>query len=104
MPAVKIAIDIRRMTEFGVGTYIRNVVRTLGRLDHENEFLLIGPPAKVEEIGALPPNFQSIPLFAPERTLNGYREFRTVLKRQAGAAVSICDDGARYAGAHVASP
>jgi len=32
MPSVKIAIDIRRMTEFGVGTYIRNVVRTLGRL------------------------------------------------------------------------
>jgi hypothetical protein len=23
MPAVKIAIDIRRMTEFGVGTYIQ---------------------------------------------------------------------------------
>ena len=35
MPSVKIAIDIRRMTEFGVGTYIRNVVRTLGRLDRE---------------------------------------------------------------------
>ena len=32
MPSVKIGIDIRRMTEFGVGTYIRNVVRTLGRL------------------------------------------------------------------------
>jgi len=65
MPAVKIAIDIRRMTEFGVGTYIRNVVRTLGRLDHENEFFLIGSPAKVEEIGALPINFQTIPLLAP---------------------------------------
>ena len=51
MPAVKIAIDIRRMTEFGVGTYIRNVVRTLGRLDRENKYLLIGSPAKVEEIG-----------------------------------------------------
>jgi glycosyltransferase involved in cell wall biosynthesis len=80
MPAVKIAIDIRRMTEFGVGTYIRNVVRTLGRLDHENEFLLIGSPAKVEEIGPLPPNFQTIPLLSPERSIHGYREFRTALK------------------------
>ena len=62
MPSVKIAIDIRRMTEFGVGTYIRNVVRTLGRLDHETTYLLIGAPAKVEEIGALPPNFHSVPL------------------------------------------
>ena len=81
MPSVKIAIDIRRMTEFGVGTYIRNVVRTLGRLDHENEYHLIGSPARVEEIGALPPNFHSVPLTAPERSLQGYREFRMALKR-----------------------
>jgi glycosyltransferase involved in cell wall biosynthesis len=80
MPAVKIAIDIRRMTEFGVGTYIRNVVRTLGRLDRENEFLLIGSPSKVEEIGALPPNFHAIPLLASDRSVQGYREFRTALQ------------------------
>ena len=81
MPSVKIAIDIRRMTEFGVGTYIRNVVRTLGRLDHENKYLLIGTPARAQEIGALPPNFHSIPLTAPERSVQGYREFRMALKR-----------------------
>jgi glycosyltransferase involved in cell wall biosynthesis len=80
MPSVKIAIDIRRMTEFGVGTYIRNVVRTLGRLDCENEFLLIGSPAKVEEIGALPPNFHAVPLLASDRSVAGYREFRTALQ------------------------
>ena len=81
MPSVKIAIDIRRMTEFGVGTYIRNVVRTLGRLDRENKYLLIGPPAKVQEIGPLPPNFHTVPLTSPERSVRGYREFRTALKR-----------------------
>lgn len=81
MPSVKIAIDIRRMTEFGVGTYIRNVVRTLGRLDRENKYLLIGPPAKVQEIGPLPPNFHTVPLTSPERSVQGYREFRTALKR-----------------------
>jgi glycosyltransferase involved in cell wall biosynthesis len=80
MPAVKIAIDIRRMTEFGVGTYIRNVVRTLGRLDRENKYLLIGPPAKVEEIGPLPPNFHTVPLLASDRSFQGYREFRTALQ------------------------
>jgi glycosyltransferase involved in cell wall biosynthesis len=81
MPSVKIAIDIRRMTEFGVGTYIRNVVRTLGRLDRENKYLLIGPPAKVKEIGPLPPNFHTVPLDEPERSLKGYREFRTIVRR-----------------------
>ena len=81
MPSVKIAIDIRRMTEFGVGTYIRNVVRTLGRLDHESKYFLIGPPAKVKEIGSLPPNFHTVPLVAPERSVRGYREFRAALKQ-----------------------
>jgi glycosyltransferase involved in cell wall biosynthesis len=81
MPSVKIAIDIRRMTEFGVGTYIRNVVRTLGRLDHETTYFLLGPPGKVKEIGPLPPNFYTVPLTEPERSLKSFRDFRTVVRR-----------------------
>ena len=81
LPCVKIAIDIRRMTEFGVGTYIRNVVRTLGRLDHETTYFLIGAPEKVKEIGPLPPNFHTVPLAEPERTLKSFREFRAIVKR-----------------------
>src|SRR5580692_9215707 len=69
------------MTDFGVGTYIRNVVRTLGRLDEHNEFLLLGSPAKIQEIGALPPNFRTVPLTGPERSLQGYREFRAAVKQ-----------------------
>jgi len=68
------------MTEFGIGTYIRNVVRTLGRVDHENTYFLLGPPAKVQEIGPLPPNFHTAPLVAPERSLKGFMEFREALK------------------------
>jgi glycosyltransferase involved in cell wall biosynthesis len=81
MPSVKIAIDIRRMTEFGVGTYIRNVVRTLGRLDHETTYLLIGTAARIKEIGPLQPNFHAVPLAEPERSMMGFREFRTIVKR-----------------------
>jgi glycosyltransferase involved in cell wall biosynthesis len=80
MPLVKIAIDIRRMAEFGVGTYIRNIVRTLGRLDHETAYFLIGPPAKVIEIGALPPNFHTVPLDNAEGSLKSYRAFRAAVK------------------------
>lgn len=81
MPSVKIAIDIRRMTEFGVGTYIRNVVRTLGRLDQQTPYFLIGPTAKMEEIGPLPPNFQPVPLHFPERSIKGFLEFREALQK-----------------------
>jgi glycosyltransferase involved in cell wall biosynthesis len=78
---VKVAIDIRRMTEFGVGTYIRNVVRTLARLDRESKYFLIGAPTKVGEFGPLPPNFHSVTLTAADNTLRGFVDFRAVVRR-----------------------
>lgn len=78
---MKIAIDIRRMTDFGVGTYTRNVVRALGRLDQQNEYVLIGSPDKVSEIGFLPPNFQTVALQEDATTFKGYFECRAILRR-----------------------
>jgi len=69
------------MTEFGIGTYTRNVVRTLGRLDRQTKYFLIGSPEKVKEIGPLPANFHTVPLLEPDTTAKGYFEFRIILKR-----------------------
>jgi glycosyltransferase involved in cell wall biosynthesis len=69
------------MTEFGVGTYIRNVVRALQRLDQTNEYFLLGAPAKVAEIGTLPANFHSIALTADATTPRGFLDCRATLKR-----------------------
>jgi len=69
------------MTEFGIGTYTRNVVRALGRLDRENKYFLIGSPEKVKEIGPLPANFHTVPLLESDTTTKGYFEFRVILKR-----------------------
>jgi glycosyltransferase involved in cell wall biosynthesis len=78
---VRIALDIRRMTEFGIGTYTRNVVRALGRLDSTTKYFLIGSPEKVKEIGQLRGNFHTVPLLEADTTAKGYFEFRTILKR-----------------------
>jgi glycosyltransferase involved in cell wall biosynthesis len=78
---VKVAIDIRRMTEFGVGTYIRNVVRTLARLDHDSKYFLIGSPAKVAECGALPPNFVTVELAGGDDTVKGNLAFRAIVRK-----------------------
>jgi len=78
---VKVAIDIRRMTEFGIGTYIRNVVRTLARLDRDSTYYLIGLPAKVAECGPLPASFHAVPLADRENTLKGNFEFRAIVRR-----------------------
>lgn len=78
---MKVAIDIRRMTEFGIGTYIRNVVRTLARLDRESKYFLIGSPSKVTECGPLPGNFHAVALAGADDTLNGVVDFRAIVRR-----------------------
>jgi glycosyltransferase involved in cell wall biosynthesis len=78
---VRVAIDIRRMTEFGVGTYTRNIVRALGRLDSESKYFLLGPPEKVAEIGTMPANFQTVPLLADNSTIKSFLDYRANLKR-----------------------
>ena len=69
------------MTEFGIGTYLRNVVRTLAQLDRDSEYCLIGSPAKVAECGPLPPNFKTVPLASADNSLKGYLEFRSIIRK-----------------------
>jgi len=78
---VRIAIDTRRIGDFGVGTYIRNVVRTLGRIDCQNEYLLIGPAEPLREIGGLPSNFLNEPYSLPDTSPRNYFKFQDLLRR-----------------------
>ena len=68
------------MTEFGVGTYTRNIVRALGRLDSESKYYLIGSPEKVAEIGPLPPNFHTVPLLGNDTSVRSYFQYRSILR------------------------
>jgi glycosyltransferase involved in cell wall biosynthesis len=77
---VRIAIDIRRINDFGVGTYTRNAIRTLARLDDENEYLLIGIPGKLGDIEPLPPNFVTVPAQPNEFSIGSYLELHRILK------------------------
>jgi glycosyltransferase involved in cell wall biosynthesis len=38
---MRVAIDARKLHDFGIGTYIRNLLRHLARLDRESEFVLL---------------------------------------------------------------
>jgi len=55
-----IGIDIRRLRDFGIGTYIRNLVRALSEIDRENRYSLIAAEADLPELAALPPNFRGV--------------------------------------------
>jgi len=69
------------MTEFGVGTYIRNVVQNLAKLDRKSKYFLLGSPAKAAECGALPGNFHAVQFATPENTLRAGIEFRGIVRR-----------------------
>jgi len=77
---VRVAIDIRRISEFGVGTYTRNAIRTLARLDHQTEYFLLGIPGKLGDIESLPPNFITVPTHPNEFSLQSYFELNRILR------------------------
>jgi glycosyltransferase involved in cell wall biosynthesis len=58
MALVRVAIDARKIHDFGIGTYIRNIVRQLARLDRENEYVLICRAQDRELASTLGPNFR----------------------------------------------
>jgi glycosyltransferase involved in cell wall biosynthesis len=55
---LRIAIDVRRITDFGIGTYIRNLIHSLAALDNHNEYTLISGSAECGDLSGLPSNFQ----------------------------------------------
>jgi glycosyltransferase involved in cell wall biosynthesis len=54
---VRIAIDVRKWRDFGIGTYVRNLVRHLARLDHDTTYLLFCNPADEPTLRDLAENF-----------------------------------------------
>jgi len=77
---VRVGIDIRHISDFGVGTYIRNVVRILSRQDEINEYFLMGLPEHLRDLDTLPPTFHLVRVGRPESSIGGYFEFRNALK------------------------
>lgn len=57
----RIVIDVRRWGDFGIGTYIRNLVRALAAVDQTNHYTLITQPQDSVSLGPFPPNFQTAP-------------------------------------------
>jgi glycosyltransferase involved in cell wall biosynthesis len=58
--ALRIVIDARHIKDFGIGTYIRNLVRALGRVDRENHYFLAAHRADLHDFAGLPANFHTI--------------------------------------------
>ena len=58
---MKIAVDVRRVRDFGVGTYIRNLLQALAKVSCGHEYDLICRPEDKPLLAGLPDHFRPVP-------------------------------------------
>lgn len=58
--AMRIVIDARKLHDFGIGTYIRNLVTELGRLDRDSQYVLLTRPEDASMAATAGPNFRAV--------------------------------------------
>jgi glycosyltransferase involved in cell wall biosynthesis len=58
---MRIAIDARKLHDFGIGTYIRNILLGLARLDQQTEYIVLCRPPDAELANDLGANFRAVP-------------------------------------------
>ncbi len=57
---MRIALDIRKLHDFGIGTYIRNLLHHLSQIDQESEYVLLCRPNDQDSVRSLGPNFRPV--------------------------------------------
>src|SRR5262249_8734025 len=58
--SVRIGIDARKLHDFGIGTYIRNLLRQLARLDRRTDFVILCRPEDRAALATLGENFRPV--------------------------------------------
>jgi len=79
--ALDIAIDARRVRDFGIGTYIRSLVHALSRIDAVNRYTVITGPGEVRVWGTLPDNFRNAVYAGDDHSYTDHLLFPLFLRR-----------------------
>jgi glycosyltransferase involved in cell wall biosynthesis len=79
---MRVAIDARKLHDFGIGTYIRNLVRHLARIDHDTEFVLLCGEADLGVAAQLGPNFRAVLEPSPNYSIREQIHVPWVLRRE----------------------
>ena len=60
MEVVRVAIDARKLHDYGIGTYVRNLLHHLARLDHDTDYVLLCQGGNDAETMSLGNNFRVV--------------------------------------------
>jgi glycosyltransferase involved in cell wall biosynthesis len=78
---LKIVIDARRLRDFGIGTYIRNLVQALAKADRKHQYVLVVSSADAPLVSGLPPRFQTAIYNRDDNGPAGHIAFPLFLRR-----------------------
>jgi glycosyltransferase involved in cell wall biosynthesis len=81
-PQVRIGIDARKMHDFGIGTYIRNLLRHLARIDQTSEYVLLCRPEDHAALSEVGPNFRPVAESAANYSLEEQLRIPIALSRE----------------------
>jgi len=79
---MRVAIDARKLHDFGIGTYIRNLLRQLARIDCDTEYVLLCQQPDLEVGTQLGPNFRTVLEPSPNYSLREQIRVPWVLRRE----------------------
>jgi glycosyltransferase involved in cell wall biosynthesis len=79
---VRIGIDARKLHDFGIGTYIRNLLRHLARMDDRTEYIVVCRPEDRAGLSALGENFRLVSESAGNYTVAEQVKIPLVLQRE----------------------
>jgi glycosyltransferase involved in cell wall biosynthesis len=79
---MRVAIDARKLHDFGIGTYIRNLLRHLARIDHDTEYVLLCGEADLGIAAQLGPNFRGVLEPSPNYSIREQIHVPWVLRRE----------------------
>lgn len=80
---MRIAIDVRKLHDYGIGTYIRNLVTHLNRLDSTTEYILLCKPDDQTFASGLGENFRLVSQPAEPYSISEQIRIPIQLKREA---------------------
>ena len=79
---MRIGIDARKLHDFGIGTYIRNLLRQLARQDRQSEFVVFCRPEDRETLASLGENFRPVVETAPTYSVAEQVRLPIAIKRE----------------------
>ena len=79
---MRIGIDARKLHDHGIGTYIRNLLRQLARLDRQAEFVVLCRPEDREALASVGENFRPVAETAGNYSVSEQIKIPLALRRE----------------------